>query len=239
MFLRILALCLWGNLIWASLRYDIFSLPEISFGWLGIPFVFDGILATPISEEFIVRYWIYGQNKLLRIGSFIGFVGILLFVIFSFTGAYAINQWMNTPFVITGLLSIVVSTVIGSRLHFGRLIPFFDRLRNSWVFFGVMVIVFTGLHFEAAGGLSLAFEHLLIISILLTYVAKKYSVFLAIVVHAFLNTTGILAGLEFYDLVGLMDRGQVYLLFGLSLFWLGVYYWSVNRLRKDLSLDFT
>ena len=235
MSLRLLAIYFWYSLVQGWLNYqhsNLFS-PELSLK--GLLVILGVVVFSPVAEEYLVRYWIYGKQKMLRSGLFFGFLFFVGIVTGRLSGLLSPEIFKDWSVVSSFGLGLIVCAIFwGMRITNTRLVNTFERLKYSWVVFIAMCVLFFLYHLPRLSWFDLDFIITYWMGALsLTYVAKRYGMALAIFIHMIHNALIITKNIEMLNSFGDIERDYFYFLFPACVVLLGVYHYWIYRLRKN------
>lgn len=235
MSLRLLAIYFWYSLVQGWLNYEEFNLlsPELSLRGLWV--ILSVVIFSPVAEEYLVRYWLYGKKKILRSGLFFGFLFFSGVVIGRLSGLLSSEIFKDWSVALSfGLGSIVCVIFWSRRTTNTRLVNAFDRLKHSWLVFTAMCVFFFLYHLPRFSWFDLDFVVTYWIGALsLTYVAKRYGMALAIFLHMIHNALIVTRNIEILDSFGDIDRDYFYILFPTCFILLGIYHYWIYKLEKN------
>ena len=235
MFLRILSVYFWYSLIRSWFEYDHAGWLSSTNGFQGFYLVVMTIVVAPIIEECLIRYWLYGKNNSLRLGFFIGFClntisqGYQILFGFSTAQIAMVDFW--SVIIFSGLLALIFYR---KKVHFAYLISLFDRLSRSLIVFGLVCVYFVLYHLPRVEALGIDFILAYVFgSVVITYVAKRFGIALAILVHMLFNAIAITIDIEILSLLNGVSRIYYYVGLVASLFLLIIYHYWIYHLRKS------
>ena len=235
MFLRLLSIYFWYLLIQSWLSYEHVSFLSPEFSPEGLLTILKVVLIFPVIEEYLVRYWLYGNNRLLRNGFFCGFVCFVVAVagrLGNIFGPQLLTDWtVVLPFVVGAITTILLQYLQANSIFFTNI---FDKLKHNWFVFAGMCAFFIAYHLPRLEWFDLDFVGVYWMGAVgLTYIAKRYGLAFTVFTHILYNALALSADITVADVLGNIDRSYFYLLFPTCLVLLGVYHYWIYRLKKN------